>query len=1157
MRALSLEEVIRAIFDADWYVRRYPDVAASPADPLDHFLRYGLYEGRDPNRFFDTAWYVRTYPDVASSGMPPLLHYLRFGAAELRHPHPHFDATFYVFHHPEAAANPLFYHVTHGVRLGYATERGFSLAAHLPVRDNALPPPPSGVEVDVIIPVYRGLEETRRCLESVLAAPSPLLGEIIVIDDHTPEPALGALLEQYHAAGRIRLIRPARRLGFVAASNRGIMAAGRRDVILLNNDTEVPPGWIDRLAAHAYATPRVASVSPLSNNATICSYPTLEGGPLAFGLDYRTIDAETARVHAGRSAETPVTGGFCMYIRRAALDEVGLFDAETFGLGYGEEVDFCLRAGQRGFRHLLACDVFVYHAGGVSFGRQRGRREEGMRRASGRHPELQRLLELHRRYNTADPARFALTAALFRRLGRPAILLISHDLGGGVGRHERDLATSLGEAVNLLTLRPASGGVRLEVTALPGHPTLYVPASQLDELARLLRDFALVRVHVQHLMRYYDADILGFVFRLGLPFDVTLHDYYPLCPQVNLLPWRDGGHCGEPETAACNDCILVNPAHGAFDILEWRLRHRWLFRFAERVLCPSHDAEARLARHGLAERAVLAPHESGTPPPPEPRRPARGRPLRVGLIGTLAPHKGWGSVLGLARLAGETEIALHLIGAPETPFPPELEGRITASGAYEEEDLPRLLAEARLHVAWFPAEWPETWSYTLSAALAAGLPIVASRIGVFPERLAGRPWTWLVAPDASPEHWRRVFAEVRQALERRSPPPPPALSAARTSPPSSFYPERYLASLSPPPAGKRLPRDLRIPGRRVVLVSPCAYIRLLLPLTHPDIAGEVEIFSISCDQAELFIADAVFTHRYAIPDRRKARRLLSHCRKHGMPLFYDLDDDLLGLPKDHPEAPLLEAKRSLVAEMARGCDRLTLSTPELARRFAAEADKSVILPNGLDERLWEAVVARHAPASASPPLAGPIRLLVMGTRTHRHDFALIAGVCSRLLETFGERITIDVCGMTDMPLPAGVGALSPVPGRAESYPGFIAWLARQIPWHIGLAPLAASPFNAAKSPLKLFDYAALGLAIVASDVEPYRGCLADGKTGLLVANDEAAWFEAIAHLIRHPRRIAELAVAARAELYAPNTLAARASVWREACTSLFSPVLSS
>ena len=72
---------------------------------------------------------------------------------------------------------------------------------------------------------------------------------------------------------------------------------------------------------------------------------------------------------------------------------------------------------------------------------------------------------------------------------------------------------------------------------------------------------------------------------------------------------------------------------------------------------------------------------------------------------------------------------------------------------------------------WFPAQWPETYSYTLSAAIDAGLPIVATRIGAFPERLEGRPLTWLVDPEAPAEEWLAVFDKVRGELARQRKPP--------------------------------------------------------------------------------------------------------------------------------------------------------------------------------------------------------------------------------------------------------------------------------------------------------------------------------------------------------------------------------------------------
>src|SRR6185436_6449922 len=143
--------------------------------------------------------------------------------------------------------------------------------------------------------------QTQRCIASVLADPQRPAGRVIVVDDHSPEPKLSAWLVRQAADGHIVLHRNRRNRGFVASVNIGIEAAGTNDVALLNSDTEVAPGWLARLAGHAYATARVASVSPFSNNATICGYPRIEGGPPAFGLGTAELDAACRAANGGRS----------------------------------------------------------------------------------------------------------------------------------------------------------------------------------------------------------------------------------------------------------------------------------------------------------------------------------------------------------------------------------------------------------------------------------------------------------------------------------------------------------------------------------------------------------------------------------------------------------------------------------------------------------------------------------------------------------------------------------------------------------------------------------------------------------------------------------------------------------------------------------------
>jgi hypothetical protein len=174
-------------------------------------------------------------------------------------------------------------------------------------------------------------------------------------------------------------------------------------VVLLNSDTEVANDWLDRLHACAWRDADIATVTPFSNNATICSYP-FEGwaGDIPGTLGLAGLDRLFATANAGRTVDIPTAVGFCMYIRRDAIDALGLFDADRFGRGYGEENDFCMRALKSGRRNVLAGDVFVYHEGAVSFSQEK----PALTQAAGKalvelHPDYPRLVH---EYLVADPA---------------------------------------------------------------------------------------------------------------------------------------------------------------------------------------------------------------------------------------------------------------------------------------------------------------------------------------------------------------------------------------------------------------------------------------------------------------------------------------------------------------------------------------------------------------------------------------------------------------------------------------------------------------------------------------------------------------------------------------------------------------------------------
>ncbi len=1136
------------LFDRQWYLSRYPDVAKAGVDALDHYLAYGAAENRDPNPYFDSAWYLGQNPDVGDAGLHPLLHYLQHGGRELRNPHPRFDATFYVEEHAEAANNPMMFHLLTGAALGWPTEQTVAIADYLPSGQQP-PASPAGVEVDVIIPVYRGVEQTKRCLRSVLADTDRPPGQIILVDDCSPEPGLSAWLDEVNATGRIRLIRHRRNMGFVVSVNRGIKVSDHADVVLLNSDTEVPRGWLRRLAGHAYADARIGSVSPFSNNATICSYPIDAGGPIPFGAELSAIDNACRDVNGGRGIDVPTTVGFAMFIRRACLEEVGLFDAETFGRGYGEENDFCLRATALGWRHVLACDTFVYHEGQVSFGVGSPDADGKFATLTARYPDFPERVARHVRRDKVGPFRFALTAALFARSGLPTVLFASHGLGGGVRQHADGLVEQLAGRANVLLLCATPRGIALSVPACPGHPEMALADDRLEDLAAFLRSAGVVRAHVHHLLGM-SFDLRALLRRLQVPFDFTVHDYFPICPQINLLPQRNGQYCGEPGPDGCNACIAARPDSGAHDILSWRRTHAWVLQEAERVICPSEDARQRLARYGLDARGVVAPHEPVRAAPWPIQLPERGRergqarPLRVATLGVLADHKGAWRVEAVAESAEPDEFELHLIGYAEEELSERAGAKLQQTGKYEAPELPALITRVRPDVIWFPAQWPETYSYTLSAAIASGLPIVAPAIGSFPERLKDRPLAWIVDPAASAAVWIETFREVgRHLVGRRAAP-----RARHRAPVPDFYAEAYAAPLARP-ALLGAPLDLRRPGRTTVLavperlnnrsLSPCAYIRMLLPLDHPSIGGEMAVVLADADEALRYRADVVMCQRHSAPDVETARQIVEHCRATRARLVYDLDDDLLDIPPDHADFATLAPRAHAVSVMVQQSHAVWVSTPTLRDKLTAARRDVRVIPNGLDERLWRAI----APPERAP--FGPLRLLFMGTATHDADWRLVLPALERLHAAHGDRICVDVLGFTGRDLPPWIGRVTlPAPASA-SYPSFVHWIVNHNRWDVGVAPLLDTPFNRCKSSIKSIDYSGLGLAMLASDVGVYRGSMADGVAGFLVPETTDAWFEAFSRLARDSRQVKRLREVSRAA-FAAHTLEAQAAERRRA-----------
>lgn len=264
----------------------------------------------------------------------------------------------------------------------------------------------------VIIPVFNAPIELDGCLSS-LHDTIPRDAEVIIIDDASTDFKTGRVLAKWNSlrGSRWRFLSNSENLGFVATVNRGMNLAGG-DVVLLNSDTEVTTGWLDGLHRCLSSNHFIATATPWTNNGEIASLPHFcHNNPAPADRD--RVAGIIARTGKARYPEVPTAVGFCMAISRQAIDQIGVFDQQTFGMGYGEENDFSMRAMKAGMKNVLCDDVYVVHLGGRSFSPLGLKPDEStMKRLLSLHPDYLDHVEAFIRLDPLSVRRKELVAAL-------------------------------------------------------------------------------------------------------------------------------------------------------------------------------------------------------------------------------------------------------------------------------------------------------------------------------------------------------------------------------------------------------------------------------------------------------------------------------------------------------------------------------------------------------------------------------------------------------------------------------------------------------------------------------------------------------------------------------------------------------------------------
>lgn len=383
---------------------------------------------------------------------------------------------------------------------------------------------PQGVAIDIVVPVYNALPDVQACLASLDRCRDGFDVRVIIVNDGSEAPTTDWLRSFAKGRQDVTLIEHASNAGYTRAVNAGLKASTAPYVITQNSDTIVTPGWLKGMVACMESDPRIGIVGPLSNAASWQNVPTLRNDQGEFavnevpnGLSVDDMAQLVARVSARTYPRLPFVNGFCFMIRRSVIEAIGYMDEERFPVGYGEENDFCIRAGDAGFELAIADDVYVFHAKSKSFGHERRKvlSEQGNQNLRSKHTreKLAALIEKTKRTDALDDVRERIAKELSQKKPTPLAKNDSVQVG--------EMSVDMHGVTTELKPRPVFAQSEYEVEPKISGPCLLVPFDGPANRISSAKGRPRIAVHLH--LHYLDL-LEEFIFFLkNIPFKYSLY----------------------------------------------------------------------------------------------------------------------------------------------------------------------------------------------------------------------------------------------------------------------------------------------------------------------------------------------------------------------------------------------------------------------------------------------------------------------------------------------------------------------------------------------------------------------------------------------------------------------------------------------------------
>jgi len=328
-------------------------------------------------------------------------------------------------------------------------------------------------------------------------------------------------------------------------------------------------------------------------------------------------------------------------------------------------------------------------------------------------------------------------------------------------------------------------------------------------------------------------------------------------------------------------------------------------------------------------------------------------------------------------------------------------------------------------------------------------------------------------------------------------------------------------------------------------MNACPFIRIHTPFYNLSKNGNYHFFIYGQEIMPLLDTDNMInSHIFDVIVIQRVNpystQILKKAKKHNIKLVYESDDDFLDINPANPSYNYIMGNFNNIKKLVSNVDKIVVSTGELKKRFKKLDFNNVS-------------IIKNYHVNSSLPIKpftyrgnNFIKIGYFGTLTHQNDLELIHNVILRLKDIYSKKgidIKFEIAGAS---IDENVDwfDVKKIPYYPMSLNTFYDWLAKNIEWDIGVIPLVNTEFNKCKSELKYIEFAALGIPVVASNINVYSEAIENGVTGFL-ANNEDEWVDMLSHLIDNPVLRNGIVNNARDDILANYNLKSRIKQWDE------------